>query len=65
MDIILGSGNSRQKFTVATGQALKALAKENPIEHTKIMGNLKALVRRQPKITVSVGEMARMRKNRG
>lgn len=45
MDIIIGSGKNRQKYSIPTGQALKALAKENPIEHVKIVGNVKGLVR--------------------
>lgn len=48
MHIVLGSGNNRQVFEVATGREMKAMAKTNPIEHAKIVGNLKALVRRQP-----------------
>lgn len=48
MNIVLGSGNNRQVFEIATGKGMKAMAKESPIEHTKIVGNLKALVRRQP-----------------
>ena len=58
MDIIIGSGKNRQKFVVATGAAMKDLAKKNPIEHAKIIGNLKAFVRRQPKVHVR-GKIAR------
>lgn len=49
MDIIIGSGNKRQKFTVPTGQPLKQLAKTDPIEHVKIVGNVKGLVRKHLK----------------
>jgi len=52
MDIIIGSGNKRQKYVLATGDHMKAMAKASPIEHTKIMGNMKALVRQQPLIRV-------------
>lgn len=45
MDIVIGRGNSRMKFVIPTGQQLKAVAKTNPIEHVKIIGNVKALVR--------------------
>ena len=62
MDIIIGSGNNRQKIEVATGATMKALAKADPIEHTKIVGNLKALVRAQPKIGLSNGQVARLKK---
>jgi hypothetical protein len=62
MDIIIGRGNSRAKFEVATGQQMKALAKTDPIEHTKILGNLKALVRAQPKIGLSSGQVTRLKK---
>ena len=58
MDITIGSGNNRRVFTVATGAAMKALARENPIEHTKITGNLKALVRRQERVRVK-GKVAK------
>ena len=61
MDIIIGSGNNRQKLEVATGAQMKALAKTDPIEHTKIVGNLKALVRAQPKIGLSSGQVARLK----
>ena len=49
MDIIIGSGSRRQKFVVPSGMALKSLAKSDPIEHVKIVGNLKALVRTHTK----------------
>ena len=48
MNIVIGSGNNRQVFEVVTGKEMKALAKNNGVEHAKIVGNLKALVRRQP-----------------
>ena len=61
MHIIIGSGNNRQSFEIATGATMKALAKTNPIEHTKIVGNLKALVRRQPARTFTKAAFAKMK----
>lgn len=62
MDIIIGRGNSRAKFVIATGREMKALAKTNPIEHTKIVGNLKALVRQQAPVRVK-GRVAKALSN--
>ena len=61
MDIIIGSGNARQKFEITTGREMKAMAKTNPIEHVKIVGNLKALVRRQPVKTFTKAAFAKMK----
>ena len=49
MDIVIGSGSRRQKFVVPSGSVLKALAKSDPIEHVKIVGNVKGLVRAHTK----------------
>ena len=61
MHIVLGSGNNRQSFEVATGRPMKEMAKTNPVEHTKIVGNLKALVRRQPVNTFTKAAFAKMK----
>ena len=49
MDIIIGSGSNRQKFTIATGEEWRKLAKQNPVEHAKIRDNIMALVRKGAK----------------
>lgn len=46
MDIILGSGNNRQRFTVATGYSMRKMEKEQPVEYVKLTGNITALARR-------------------
>lgn len=46
MDIILGSGNNRKKFTLATGYPMRKMAKEQPLEYVKIRGNITALARK-------------------
>lgn len=61
MDIIIGSGNKRMVFPLATGEGMEYLAKTNPVEHVKIVGNLKALVRRQPKVAMTEAAFARLK----
>lgn len=61
MQITIGRGNNRQSLEIATGRQMKAMAKTNPIEHVKIVGNLKALVRNQPKVHVSPSVLRRMK----
>ena len=59
MNIVIGRGNNRMEIKdVATGREMRALAKSDPIEHTKRLGNLKALVRRQPTVHVK-GKIAK------
>lgn len=60
MHIIIGSGNRRQSFEITTGKPMKALAKSDGVEHAKIVGNLKALVRRQPAKTFTKEAFAKM-----
>lgn len=35
MDIIIGSGNNRQKVTFSSGYAIRKFEKENPVEYVK------------------------------
>lgn len=47
MDIIIGSGNSRQKHTIATGYPMRQMEKHQPLEYVKLRGNLVALSRKR------------------
>lgn len=38
MDIIIGSGNNRQKVTFPSGYAMRKFEKESPIEYVKAKG---------------------------
>lgn len=38
MDIIIGSGNKREKITFPSGYAMRKFEKDNPIEYVKAKG---------------------------
>lgn len=61
MNIVLGSGNNRKSFEIATGRQMKELAKTNGVEHAKILGNLKALMRRQPAVRMTEAAYNRLK----
>ena len=60
MNIVLGRGNSRRVFVVPSGREMRRMAKEQPLEHTKIRGNLMGLVRQQPVVTMSKKAWAKL-----
>ena len=49
MDIIIGSGNKRQKITFASGYAMKKYEKDDPIGYVKTRGFIMDRIRKRSK----------------
>lgn len=47
MDIVIGRGNSRQKVTFASGEPMRRMEREKPIEYVEARGSFMALIRQQ------------------
>lgn len=45
MDIVIGSGNNRQKVTFASGRAIRELEKSDPIGYVKAKGAILGRIR--------------------
>lgn len=51
MDIVFGSGNRRQKVSLATGHAMRYYERSHPIDYVKMKGTIMDRIRNKPELS--------------